>query len=295
MSYEIYFYILLFIFGLFFGSFINLVSDRVVKKEKIVFGRSKCDYCGKTLGVFNLIPLFSFFFQKGKCSYCKEKLSVFYPMSELMTGLSFVVAAIESKLIAEFNIINALLFVYMAGSICFLIILFLTDAKYQLIPDKVVYAGIFCVLYSILVIYGTDLYLYHKQLSNDVFGRYLLKAGIWNEAVISYLKSILCLIGSSFIISLFFFILILITKGRGMGGGDVKLGFLIGLFNGLPLNFLAIFLGFFFGAIYSLILVLLRKKSLKDTIAFGPFLILGSVTSFLWGQLILDWYTKILK
>jgi len=286
---------MLFIFGLFFGSFINLVSDRVVKHQKLVFDRSKCDFCGKVLGVLNLIPVFSFLFQRGKCASCGKKLSVFYPMSEIMTGLSFLVAGIKSNIFTDLNLVNALLFVYLAGALCFLITIFLTDAKYQLIPDKVVYSGIIFVFLSLVAIYAADLYSYRQNLLADPFGKYLYQSGFWNQAVIGYLKNLVFLLASSFVISLFFFALIWITKGRGMGGGDVKLGFLIGLFNGMPLNFVAIFLGFFLGAIYSVSLVLLGKKTLKDTIAFGPFLILGSVIAFLWGQELLNWYIGVLK
>ena len=89
---------------------------------------------------------------------------------------------------------------------------------------------------------------------------------------------------------LFFLSLIKITRGMGMGGGDVKLGFLIGLFNGFPVNIIAIFVGFLSGALVSLVLVLLKKRSMKDTIAFGPFLIFGSILSLVFGQQILNWY-----
>jgi prepilin signal peptidase PulO-like enzyme (type II secretory pathway) len=95
------------------------------------------------------------------------------------------------------------------------------------------------------------------------------------------------------IICLFFLLLVWATKGRGMGWGDVKLGFLIGLVNGFPYGFEAIFFGFVFGAIYSLVLILLKKKTVKDTIAFGPFLILGSVFVLIWGERILNWYTTV--
>ncbi|NMB70329.1 prepilin peptidase [candidate division WWE3 bacterium] len=216
-------------------------------------------------------------------------------MSEIMTGLSFVIAGIHSNVFTNFTIVNALLFVYLAGALCFLIILFLTDAKYQLIPDKVVYTGIFFVLFSLIIIYAVDLYVYRQELLSDSFGKYLYQAGFWNQALVGYMKNIIFLLGSSFVISLFFFALIWITKGRGMGGGDVKLGFLIGLFNGLPLNFVAIFLGFLLGAVYSVVLVVLRKKSLRDTIAFGPFLILGSVIAFLWGQELVNWYIGVIR
>lgn len=295
MSYEYIWYIIIFVFGLFFGSFLNLVSDRILKKLSILKGRSKCDSCGTKLGVKNLVPLFSYLFQRGRCASCKQKLSWFYPMSEIMTGLSFLVAAINTNVVRTPDLISILLFIHVAGALSFMIVLFLTDAKYQIIPDKIIYPAIFFVLFSLIAVYATDLLVYRERLSSDTFGKYLLAAGFWNQAVITYLKGFILLLGSSFVISFFFVVLIWVTRGRGMGGGDVKLGFLIGLFNGLPYNFLAIFLGFVIGAVYSLILIFLRRKGLKDTIAFGPFLILGSVVAFLWGQYIVDWYLSVLR
>ena len=98
----------------------------------------------------------------------------------------------------------------------------------------------------------------------------------------------------AFGISLFFLLLIFLTKGRGMGGGDVKLGFLIGLVNGFPLSVVAIFLGFLIGAMYSLLLVLFKKKSLKGTIPFGPFLIIGSYLTVFFGNFLFEWYLRLL-
>jgi leader peptidase (prepilin peptidase) / N-methyltransferase len=294
MTYEILYYIALFLIGLFVGSFLNLVSDRVVRDEQVIKGHSKCEFCGNTLRAKNLIPVFSFLFQRGKCSFCGEKLSVYYPLSEIITALCFVVAAMYTHLVTDFNLTNILMFVYLLGSFCFLVILFLTDSKYQLLPDKIVFSAIIFTVVSVLIIYSVDLKLYHDRLQSDSFGKYLLQAGFWKQAVTSYVKGLIILIGSSFLISLFFLLLIIITKGRGMGGGDVKLGFLIGVFNGVPYNLLAIFLGFLLGAIYSLLLIVFRRKSLKDTVAFGPFLILGAVISFIWGPVIVNWYLKML-
>jgi leader peptidase (prepilin peptidase)/N-methyltransferase len=78
-----------------------------------------------------------------------------------------------------------------------------------------------------------------------------------------------------------------------MGYGDVKLGFLIGLVNGFPFGIIAIFLGFTLGAVYSLSLIAFKKKTMKDTIAFGPFLIMGSLLTFLFGPALWEWYTQI--
>src|SRR3989344_1715356 len=136
-------------------------------------------------------------------------------------------------------------------------------------------------------------YLVSELLTGFIFvytGIYLIKVGYMKNIMFPIITGTLYAIISSFIISSFFWFLIFITKGRGMGFGDVKLGFLIGLFNGWPNNILAIFLGFLTGAVFSLILILFGKKGMKDTIAFGPFLILGSFISFFWGSQIVRWY-----
>ncbi len=78
-----------------------------------------------------------------------------------------------------------------------------------------------------------------------------------------------------------------------MGFGDVKLGFLIGLVNGFPFGIFSIFLGFVIGAVYSLLLMAVKKKTMKDTIPFGPFLIIGSVITLLFGPAIWEWYSNL--
>jgi prepilin signal peptidase PulO-like enzyme (type II secretory pathway) len=109
----------------------------------------------------------------------------------------------------------------------------------------------------------------------------------------SFLMSNLYTVISAFVIGLFFFLLTKIKDGKAMGGGDVKLAFLIGLFNGFPYNVLAIFLGFLFGSVFSLGLILMKRKTVKDTVPFGPFLILGSVVALIWGSQIIDWYINL--
>lgn len=281
---------LIFVVGTLFGSFFNLISDRVVNGEPILFGRSRCDHCKKPLKSKNLIPFFSFLFQKGKSACCGEKISWVYPLSEALTGLAFVFAASFSGIVREINLINGMAFFYLVSVFSFYIILLLTDAKYRLLPDKIVYTAIVVTIIFIVTLTFLDLRAYYLKLSSDTFGQYLIEAGLWKSHVEIVYRRLLVMFASSFLISLFFLLLILITKGRGMGGGDVKLGFLIGIFNGFPGNVLAIFLGFLLGSVYSLVLIAFKKKGLKDTVAFGPFLIAGSVVAFVWGQQILDWY-----
>ena len=89
---EIYYYILFFIFGLCFGSFYNVLALRLPKGESIIKPKSHCPKCLHTLKWYELIPIISFIIQKGKCKNCHTKLSFFYPFTELVTGLLFVIS-----------------------------------------------------------------------------------------------------------------------------------------------------------------------------------------------------------
>ena len=286
-------YILTFVSGLFFGSFLNLVSDRVVKGEQILKGRSHCDHCKKPLKPRNLIPVISFILQRGKCDMCSKKLSWYYPFSEIITGLAFVGAAYISNVFLLANFSTVQTFVYLTIVASFYVILALTDLKYNLIPNKIVYPAIAVVFLFIVFSTGLFLYTYYQGLIADDFGQYLLEAGIMKVQTFNILKNLLWLLVSSFGIAGFFALLVWITKGRGMGGGDITLGFLIGVFNGFPFNILAIFIGFVLGAAVSLILVVFKLKSLKDTVPFGPFLIIGSVIALLWGPAIWTYYINL--
>lgn len=305
MIVQVAVYIFLFIIGLLVGSFLNLVSDRINKKGKdgaILFGRSHCDFCKKDLQVFDLIPILSYAFSRGKCRYCSEKLSWYYPISEFLTGLGFVGLAYFSKLPLVFSVnpsgITPLPFIaltFLLSVFGIYVILFLTDAKEHIIPNRIVFPAIAYVLAFNVLLNAVILYNSYQKFQADGFGKFLFKVGIWHQQLYTTLQSFGLAILTAIIIAAFFIFLIYITKGRGMGWGDVNLGFLIGVFNGFPDGFLAIFLGFLFGAIYSVVLIVFRLKKMKDTIAFGPFLILGSITAYIWGAQILDWYISLFR
>ncbi len=295
-NYLLYIYYgLVFLSGLFVGSFLNLVSDRLLKGGSIVFDRSKCDFCNKPLSWKNLFPVFSFLFQKGKCSYCTEKLSWYYPISEILTGALFVVAAHITNIFQDSTqgIYPFIGFVFVSVVFSFFVVLFMTDAKEKVIPSKVVFPAIIFSLMFLVVNFVISMFIFRKTLLADEFGKYLYDAGYWHQNVYSGLWNLGILLVSTLCIVLFFSFLIWITRGRGMGSGDVPLAALIGIFNGFPYNILAIFIGFVLGSVISLVLVVTKKKTMKDTIPFGPFLIMGSVFSLIWGQVILDWYFKL--
>lgn len=286
-------FIYLFIFGAFAGSFLNLISDRLPVEKKIVFGRSVCDFCKKTLKVKNLIPIFSFIFQKGRCSFCNKKLSFYHPFSELLTGVAFMLSGHLSKFSYEINAESVFLLFYYIVVFSFFIVMVLTDMKFCLILDSVIIPSIIFVFLTSVIFRFLDLSEIYNNLKNDSFGVYLLQTDFFTNRVILSLKDFGYVVGGAILIALFFQFLILITKGRGMGDADVKLGFLIGLVNGFPMAFMAVFMGYVLGAFYSVFLMLMKKKTMKDSIPFGPFLILGSVLILLFGNQIWLWYSGL--
>jgi leader peptidase (prepilin peptidase) / N-methyltransferase len=322
---ESYFIPLLitFIFGTFLGSFLNLVADRIINGGSILFGHSRCDGCGMPLKAQNLVPVLSYIFQRGKCSNCNDKLPLTYPISELLAGLAVAFSFHRSGFIQHLgnnNVETLSILVYLLIIFSFYIILFMTDLKYQLIPNVIVYSGIVVAAGFILITQLYGLRVFHQTLVSSEMGRLLVQNGLMQVAYRHFFRFLLWLLLTSFLLMLFFKFLVFITKGRGMGRGDVKLALLIGLFNGFPLsvplaieglehpllysfqyftlehvlqNVLAIFLGFIFGAAYSLVLMGFGKKGMKDTIAFGPFLIIGSVVAFVWGAQIIDFYLSL--
>lgn len=174
-------------------------------------------------------------------------------------------------------------------------VLFLTDLKKMLIPNRIVMPAIvIAVAYLILVTLLKVGYLYYYLLQTRI-GQLLLPphSDYLERHAMIIAEPLVWAVVSGLLIAGFFYGLILITKGKGMGGGDVSLGAFIGLGLGFPASLLAVMSAFLFGAIYSIILILLGKKHFGQNIAFGPFLVIGSLTALFWGSKILDWYLHL--
>lgn len=246
---EYIFLSIVFILGLAIGSFLNVLIDRLAKGQKIT-GRSHCDHCRRKLTYRDLIPVVSFFLLKGKCRYCQKKISWFYPLVELLTGVFFVLIIQwqNFKPYQFFSFYHFLLTISYLGITSCLIVIFFQDLKYRIISDWIQLFFFFFVLISHLLSFSIDL---EKFLINQFF--------------------------SGIIVMLPILFLHLITAGRGMGFGDVKLSFTIGFFLGIKKGFLALYFAFIIGGIIGLILILFKKKKLKSKIAFGPFLVTGLI------------------
>lgn len=238
----------LFIIGTFLGSFLNVVSDRLFKHEDFLFSRSKCDDCKNKLGFKNLIPVISFFWQKGKCSLCQKKLSLLYPISELLTGASFLLA----YFITFYNNQSFEFLIYLLVIISLFLIICFSDYKFYEIPFEIIVTG------SLFSIFYRSLFLKNLNFENILI-EFLSALGIF----------------------IFFYLVIYFSKG-GMGGGDLKLGVLISLVTGFPQSVSAIYFGFVFGGVFGILVLLLRLKKLKSHIPFGPFMIIGAVVSFIY-------------
>lgn len=250
---TIYVVILFFILGSVFGSFLNCVAYRI--KENIPWwkGRSKCDYCDHELSILDLFPVFSYVFSGGKCRYCGHKLSVKYLLTEVVLGLLFVFFILNYGIL-DINLINYL------GLICILFGLSLCDLNTYEIPDGYIIMGI--VLWLIFtIINGYD------------FKTILLSIG---EALVV-----------PFIVLLISLVMDKILKKESMGGGDIKLLFLVGLYLGLISSILNLIIS----CIIGLVMVLLLKK---DKIPFGPAIALGTYISLLYGSYIVTWYINLI-
>ncbi len=246
----VYCVIVTFILGTVFGSFLNCVSDRYMNHEKWWTGRSKCDVCGHTLSLLDLFPIFSYLFLKGRCRYCGTKLSSTYVFSELILGLGFVLTLVVHATI-DFDLLNQL------GLICVLYGLSLCDLKTYEIPDGFILFGIvWWLIFSLFL--G----------SNIVYG----------------LISGLIISGAVYAISL---VMDKVLKKESMGGGDIKLLFLVGLNIGL----LASVFNLILSCIFGLLLILVLKK---EKIPFGPAISLATFISMLYGVEFLGWYMRLL-
>lgn len=250
----------IFIFGLAVGSFLNVLIDRIPRSESIIKARSHCEHCRKTLSWYDMIPVFSFILLNGKCRNCHLSISLYYPVAEVLTGIIFVLAIIflssQRFTIYDLRFTNIISIIYYLLILSALIVIFFTDLKYGIIPDKIVFPAI--VISFVFLI---------SQYSNISISNFLSAAGAF----------------------LFFYLLFIVTRGKGMGFGDVKYVFLMGLILGFPKIVIGLYIAFVSGAIISLILILLKKKKLfGSTVPFGPFLVGGTFIALFYGDLILS-------
>lgn len=259
--------IFFFFLGLAVGSFLNVVIMRRERGE-VLTGRSHCDTCQKTLSWRELIPLISFLYQKGRCRNCGTVLSVQYVLVEFATG--FVFAATAGTMLYEAiltsNVFSLLAVCAILACAAAMIVVVVTDINYHIILNG-------SVLF--LAVLGIALTLARNGL--------VCIAGDGACASFSF-YGVAMDVAASMGAVLFLFALWFFSKGRAMGFGDVKLIGATSLLLGFPLSILALLFSFWLGGIWGIGLLITKMRDLKSQIAFGPFIIAGTVLAFLFGK-----------
>ena len=243
-------YLVIFLYGIVIGSFLNVCIYRIPNKENIVTTRSHCMSCGHQLKWYELLPLISFVVQKGKCRECGTKLSVQYPLIEGLNGVLYVITFYINGLT-----IDSLLYCLLISA---LLALSVIDERTHEIP---IGFNIFILCLGIIMTV-----LHYDDWLNHVIG--------------------------FFAVSVFIEIIIIVTRGRGMGGGDMKLMATAGLMLGWKEIILAFILGCILGAIIHVLRM--KVKGAERVLAFGPYLSLGILVSVWFGAPLISWYLGLL-
>lgn len=244
--------LLFFVFGTVLGSFYNVVGLRLPKNISFAKGRSYCPNCKKTLFWYELIPVISYISQGGKCRNCNSKISLLYPSIELLTGIlfafSFYKIGFDIELVMAISLISML------------IIVFVTDLSYMVIPNKVL---LFFLPLFIIIRIINPLNPWWTSISGAVFA-FLLIA-----------------------------IIIIVSKG-GMGAGDMKLFGVLGLVLGFKNVLLTFFLASLIGTIIGGFQRLTKQIEKGQAIPFGPSIVIATIITYFYGSRIVDWYLQLL-
>lgn len=258
ISVSYFFYFIIFVLGLAIGSFLNAWVWRTRENFRITSGRSMCLHCRRQLLWYENIPVLSFLVLKGRCRTCKNSIPAHYLVVEITTALVFLLIAWQNFHSPEFS------YLYFFRNLIFaviLIIIFIYDLLYQEILSDIIWFGGLVGLFF-------NLYL-HYSLTSMLLGA-LVAGG-------------------------FFLFQFAISKGRWIGGGDVRLGVLMGLWLGWPVVLVALIIAYIIGAVSSIFLLALKKKTLQSATPFGTYLALGTLVCVLWGKEIVHWYMMMLR
>lgn len=235
---------IIFIFGMVIGSFFNVLGYRLPKKESIVFPPSHCPNCQHKLNFFDLFPVLSYLFLKGKCRYCNVKISPIYPLIELLTAILFVI----SYLVFDFSMDFLIAIIFSSITV----ITIVTDIRYMIIEDSVLIVGGIIILALSIINAGIT-----ETISMIING------------VLSFILIYLIKLAADFSF-----------KKEAMGGGDVKLMFLIGIMNGFSMTFVTLCMASFIAFPYAIYIYLSKNDNI---LPLGPFLCIAALIVYFSG------------
>jgi len=259
--------LLVFLYGLVFGSFINVCAYRIPKKQSVLTPGSYCPHCKKPVKFYDNIPVLSYIILGGKCRYCQKPISSRYLLVELATGILF--SATYLVLGLQWLLAPALFLVFL------LLIIFLIDLDNQIIPNGLVITGLIAGFIFLAGSFKVDIFPLIKTGLNPVL-----------SSVGSGLSASGFLLAIAYLAELF-------LKKEAMGGGDIKLAAVLGMFLG-PYVFLSLFLAFLVGAVVSVSLMSTGSVAKGQAVPFGPFMAVGAVLTIYFGPQIWHWYLSFL-
>jgi leader peptidase (prepilin peptidase)/N-methyltransferase len=268
--------LLLIVIGLILGSFLTATVWRLHEQTKkntkqrskqlsITKGHSICPNCGHRLAATDLIPVISWMMLKGRCRYCHKPIGKLEPIIEVLTAAVFVFSYVFWPLpFHGFGLFEFVLWIlFLTGFIA----LFIYDARWFILPDKIIFPMIGLALIQVL-----GLIIFFNGGKQTALG------ALWGVLISSGL----------------FYVLFQISKGKWIGGGDVKLGVVLGLLVGGPLSsILLLFMASTLGSIYSIPLLARHKAKPSTQLPFGPFLIVAVIITRLFGAGLIAWYKRL--
>lgn len=259
------------VLGLLLGSFANAVALRY-NPDRFMFapatGRSACPHCRRTLTALELIPVVSWVVLRGKCYECHAPISWRYPAVELAMALSLIAVpfglhAIGAGFLEPWR--YALVAACWIVILTFLMMITLIDLKYYLIPDEA--SAVIAGVGGIAAWASAPTF---TAASGSFLGSYAMLAGLHDQWIVGHVLG--AVVSGGLLLALY-----LITKGRGIGFGDVKLAGALGIAFAWPDSLVLVGLGFILGTLAALPGVLMRRVGMKTALPFGPFLALAAV------------------
>ncbi len=275
-------YILAFIFGSAFGSFLNVVIHRVPREMSIVFPNSACPKCEKPIALYDNIPILSWLILGGKCRNCKAPISIRYPTVELFTGLLWLLVFWQVGFTPMLPV--ALAFVTAIVALMFI------DAEHMILPNAITYP-FFIIAIAIRIIFPIAFGVDYFGDSNNAPMAGMAGYPLWVVSVVGGVLGALAGGGSLWLVGALW------KKFRGvdaMGLGDVKMMLGVGMILGWRLSILSIFLAAFVGALIGLAVIAKQKdRDMQTQIPFGIFLGIGSIVALLFGESLIGWYLNM--
>ena len=244
------------------GSFLNVVIHRLPRGESLAFPGSRCTTCGKAIRFCDNVPLLSYAVLGGRCRFCGEKISARYPLVESLTA--FIILA----LLAVYG--PTVPFAAYATLALFLIPISFIDWDTGFIPDK-------------LVIPASIAGIIYLAAFHIVKWKVTWKSGLAGMITGGALLLLLMVAGKY------------LMKKDAMGMGDVKMLAMTGIYIGFPAVWIALFFGGVAACIYIMIALIRKRLQLKNTIPFGPFIAIGTLTYLLAGESLIQWYLGLYR